>query len=104
MPIQNLSQLAAELSTYAKIIQDQLEGNNHAGLSLDANAPIEFPLDLSNPAVQDARTGLIKTSKLIHDLTSGPKDLIMELCVNVGIKMLSPQRPHSNQHERLNTI
>ncbi|KAL8792400.1 MAG: hypothetical protein Q9195_005014 [Heterodermia aff. obscurata] len=83
MSFHNLSKLAAELSAQAKIIQDHLEAGSHAGLSLDSNAPIEFPLDLSNPEIREARAALIKSSKLIHDLTCGPRDLMMDLSVNV---------------------
>ena len=83
----NLSQLAAELSAHAKVIQDALEAQNLTGLSLDANAPIEFPLDLSNAELRDARASLIKSSKLLHDLTSGPRDLLMDLSVNVGFDL-----------------
>ena len=80
----NLSQLAAELLAHAKVIQDALETQNHTGLSLDANVPIEFPLDLSNAEIRDARAFLIKSSKLLHGLTSGPRDLLMDLSVSVG--------------------
>jgi hypothetical protein len=88
MSTHNLSRLAAELSTHAKVIQDHLEACNYAGLSLDTNAPIEVPLDLSNTEIQEARAALIKSSKLIHDLTSGPQDLLMDLTVNVFIYLI----------------
>lgn len=84
----NLSRLVAELSTHAKVIQDHLEAYNYAGLSLDTNAPIEVLLDLSNIEIREARATFLKSFKLIHDLTSGSQDLLMNLIVNIFIHLI----------------
>lgn len=89
MPTYNLSQLAEELSAHAKVLQDHLEASNHAGLSLDANAPIVVPLDPSNIEVQGAKEALVRISKLMHDLTSGPRELLMELTTNVKFDLMT---------------
>jgi hypothetical protein len=83
MSTQDLTKLAQELSTYAKIIQDHLEANKISGLSLDKDALIDAPFDPSNLQIQGARSALIKTAKLIHDLALGPKELMLELTCNV---------------------
>jgi len=84
----NFLRLAADLLTHAKVIQDHLEACNHAELSLDKNAPIEVPLDLSKTEIREARAALIKSSKLIHDLTSVPQDLLMDFTVDVFTDMI----------------
>lgn len=83
MPTQDLTKLAAELSAQAKVIQDYLEANKLSGLSLDKDALIDAPFDPTNLEIQGARAALIKTSKLIHDLALGPKELMLEHSTNV---------------------
>lgn len=79
----DLTKLAAELSAQAKVLQDYLEANKLSGLSLDKDAPIDAPFDLADLKIQGARAALIQTSKLIHDLTLGPKDIMLERTANV---------------------
>ncbi|KFY09293.1 hypothetical protein V492_05544 [Pseudogymnoascus sp. VKM F-4246] len=82
MSTQNLTELAAELSAQAKVLQDYLEANKLSGLSLDKDALIDAPFDPANLEIQGARAALIKTSKLIHDLALGPKEIMLERSTN----------------------
>jgi hypothetical protein len=88
MSTQDLTKLAAELSAHAKVLQDHLEANKLSGLSLDKDALIDAPFDPANLEIQGARAALINTSKLIHDLALGPKEIMLERSANV----LPPQR------------
>lgn len=91
MSTQDLTKLAAELSAQAKVLQVYLEANKLSGLSLDKDALIDAPFDLGNLEIQGVRAALIKTSKLIHDLVLGPKEIMMERSTNV----LPPPSTHN---------
>lgn len=92
MPTHDLTKLAAELSAHAKIIQDHLEAKNLSGLSLDKDAIIDTPFDPSDLEIQGARAALLKTSKLINDLVTGPKELMLERTANVLPPSIVPER------------
>ncbi|OBT82087.1 hypothetical protein VE02_09644 [Pseudogymnoascus sp. 03VT05] len=89
MSTQDLTKLAAELSAYAKVLQDYLEANKLSGLSLDKDALIDAPFDPANLEIQGARAALIKTSKLIHDLALGPKEIMLERSTNTKFDQMT---------------
>ncbi|KAF3931385.1 O-demethylpuromycin-O-methyltransferase [Dactylella cylindrospora] len=79
-----LSELAAQISANAKIVEDYIESQGLPYPSFAADGPSNFPVPLTpeTSQIHEARQALLTASKHIYDLTTGPNEFVRWLVWN----------------------
>ncbi|KAF3922628.1 O-demethylpuromycin-O-methyltransferase [Orbilia brochopaga] len=79
-----LSELAAQISANAKIVEDYIEANSLEYPSFATDGPSNFPVPetAETEKIHEARQALLTASKRIYDLATGPNEYLRWLVWN----------------------
>lgn len=99
------SELAAQIATNAKILEDYIESQGLPYPSFAVDGPSNFPVPQTpeTEAIHEARQSLLTASKQIYDLATGPNEHMRWLVWNVrphNHKLVSNIMNSSQQHEQ----
>ena len=89
----SLEKLGTSIARNSALVEKWLANRKDATLSFEADAEPEFPPTVDDPEVETARLTLLEDLGTMHDLLSGPGEVLRRICWHVRLSPMTATHP-----------